>query len=66
MSYGVLICSECDREAHRIRRGERTVWFHCEDQTDLCPNAVATFADNESQIKGQYCLADAGAIESAG
>lgn len=62
MSFGVFICSECDREAH-LRRGDgRLVWYHCADKTALCSNAIAMFAENVSQIKGEYCLADAGAV----
>jgi hypothetical protein len=59
MSYGVCICSECNREVHQALRVSRRVWFHCDDRSELCQNAVAQRADSKAQIRGEYCLEDA-------
>jgi hypothetical protein len=52
MSYGLLICSMCQREVHQ---GKDRRWHHCEDKT---PCAAVIYAEKESDIKGKWCGRD--------
>lgn len=59
MSYGLVICSKCQREIHQdgpkpIENG----WRHCEDKSPRCEGASAVFPKTKAEIKGKWCGAD--------
>jgi hypothetical protein len=61
VSYGIVICSMCQREVHQdgdenVERG----WRHCEDGTPRCIGSTSDYPESESQIKGRWCGRDRG------
>lgn len=61
MSYGIVICSVCDREVHQDGdKGIRNGWRHCESGAVICIGGQAIYPDSESQIVGRWCGRDRG------
>lgn len=61
MSYGLVICSACGREAHQGRnKREQLYWYHCDDKTPLAEKCKgeAIYPQSAEQIKGRPCGAD--------
>lgn len=54
MSYGIVICSQCDREVHQ----EVTGWKHCEDGSPRCKGAVSAYPMSTDEILGKWCGKD--------
>lgn len=54
MSYGVVMCSKCQREVHQSNTG----WFHCDDKSDICVGADRPYARSPSDLKGEWCGVD--------
>lgn len=48
MSYGLVVCSACRREAHAGAGG----WFHCNDATPLCNGASAVWPSSTEENCG--------------
>lgn len=56
MSYGLLICSECNREVHQD--GPNQTWRHCETKTPMCANAMRLYPKSAADINGKFCGCD--------
>jgi len=59
MSYGLAICANCHKEVHQT--GDSTIekgWIHCEDNTPRCADAGSIYAEDKTQIVGNWCGAD--------
>lgn len=61
MSYGIVICSNCNRELHQD--GDLNIsngWRHCEDGSRVCFDGSAIYPESENDIKGRWCGRDRG------
>jgi hypothetical protein len=53
MSYGVVMCSKCNREVH-----QGNGWYHCEDHEDICVGGQAVYPKSPDELKGKWCGTD--------
>jgi hypothetical protein len=58
MSYGIVVCSKCNREIHQHTNAKSRQWYHCEDSTGMCDQADAIYPASMQQVKGNYCGKD--------
>jgi len=59
VSYGLVICSACKREAHQsVSEDGDLSWVHCADKTPLCADGAAIQADSADELVGPYCGRD--------
>lgn len=56
MSYGLVVCSYCNREIHQD--GPDHTWRHCEDKTPRCIGAAGRYPATAGEIVGTWCGAD--------
>lgn len=58
MSYGVVMCSVCQREVHQSGSWPNRAWAHCEDGSAICEGARAAYPRTPAELKGEWCGAD--------